>query len=338
MGRPVVSVYLGGGTPSLLQPASVERLLSDIRMLVQLAPDVEITLEANPGTVERGRFAEFAAAGINRLSLGVQSLVDVSLQRLGRIHDARTAQQAAQQATEIFANVNLDLITALPGQSVAAAVEDARRICALGAGHVSMYRLTLEPGTVFFRHPPPQMPDADLAADIEDAAREVIVASGLPRYEISAHAKSGLRSRHNLNYWRFGDYLGIGAGAHAKLTGVTGVRREARHKAPERYMSKALAGAPVAQQWRPAGTELAFEFMLNAFRLCDGWEASMLFERTGIVLSRVARPLQEAQQRGWVTIDNEKIRPTPLGLDFQTDLCALFCDTATPARSAVVAR
>ncbi len=326
-GRKITSVYLGGGTPSLMEPQSVDRLLSDIRMLVQLAPNAEITLEANPGTVEAGRFREFAATGINRLSLGVQSLNDDSLQRLGRVHDADDARRAAQLAVEIFTRVNLDLITALPGQSIAQALEDARQICMFGAEHISMYRLTLEPGTVFFRHPPPQMPNADQAADLEDAAREVVIASGIPRYEISAHAKIGAHSRHNVNYWLFGDYLGIGAGAHSKLTDTSGVRREVRHKAPERYMLKANAGEQIAQVLKPSRTDLIFEFMLNALRLCDGFSSKLFYARTGIALATIAGKLRQAQERDWLVVTNEKIRPTPTGLDFQTDLCSLFMET-----------
>lgn len=332
LARPVGSIYLGGGTPSLLQPATLECLLSDIRMLVRLEQDTEITMEANPGSVEAGRFRDYAAAGVNRLSLGVQSLDDASLQVLGRVHDAAAARAAAELAVAIFPRVNLDLITALPHQDVAAAVADARAVCAFGAEHVSLYRLTLEPGTRFFRQPPPGLPDTDAAADCEDAARAEVVAAGYARYEISAHARAGAASRHNLNYWRYGDYLGIGAGAHAKFTMTDGVWREVRHKAPGRYLEQVTRGAHVAQRHRVTARDLPFEFMLNALRLVDGFAEELFVRRTGLPLATVAGALATAVERGWLERDCGRIRPTLAGLDFQNDLCALFLPDSSPTR------
>ena len=322
--RTVGSVFIGGGTPSLMEPSTIDSLMSDVRMLVRLLPGAEVTMEANPGTLDRGRFAEFAAAGVNRLSLGIQSFNDESLVALGRIHDARQARQAAEVAIECFERVNLDLMFGLPGQDLEQALFDVRQACSLGVGHMSLYQLTLEPGTRFFRTPPAGMPDPELIADMDDDLRDEIAMAGLARYEVSAHARPGDECAHNLNYWRFGDYLGIGAGAHGKLTTALGVRRDVRHKSPRRYMEKAQAGEPVASSEIVGRSELAFEFMLNALRLTGGFEEWMFLQRTGLPLREIERGLEEARSNRWIAQSGDQLRPTAAGIDFNADLCALF--------------
>ena len=330
-GRPVHSIFLGGGTPSLLRPESIARILSDVRMLLTLVPGAEITMEANPGTVDAGRFMEFADAGVNRLSLGVQSFNDPCLQALGRVHDAEQARAAAELAVATFARVNLDLMYAIPGQDVDAAVADVQTACALGVEHLSLYYLMLEPGAEFYRRRPVGLPDEDLAADIDDAVRATAGTAGYERYEASAYSKDGGVCRHNLNYWRFGDYLGIGAGAHAKITSPDGVRREMRHKAPDRYLERTAAGAPVAVRTPITRSDLPFEFMLNALRLVDGFEVDLFEQRTALPLQVVASSLNEAVARGWLEQERGKIRPTATGLDFLVDLCALFLPSSSRA-------
>lgn len=333
LSQPVTSVFIGGGTPSLFSAAGIDKLLSDIRMLVNLVPQAEITLEANPGSVEAARFAEYAAAGVTRLSLGVQSLDDDHLHSLGRIHDAQQARRAAAIATENFANVNLDLMTALPQQDVSSAVADAEQVCALGATHLSLYRLMLEPGSVFFRRPPAGLPDHDLAADCEDAARAVVATAGYARYEISAHSLPQAEALHNLNYWRFGDYLGIGAGAHSKLTTPDGVMRLVRHKAPQRYLEAATTNDFVATSQRVGTAELAFEFMLNALRLVAGFSVELFRQRTGLTFASIEEQIATAVANEWVEANHEKIIPTPRGLDFYNDLCMLFLPSPAPKLS-----
>ncbi len=322
-GRRVVSVFIGGGTPSLFAAAAIDRLLAGIRARVPLAPDAEVTLEANPGTFERERFAGFRAAGVNRLSLGIQSFEPRQLKVLGRIHGADEARAAAKAALAIFGNVNLDLMYALPGQTVAEAEADVAAALAFAPPHLSFYHLTLEPNTLFARHPPP-LPDDDAAADIEDAVHAAVAAAGYRHYETSAFARSGHACRHNLNYWQFGDYLGIGAGAHSKLSLPDRVLRQMRWKQPQKYLDEVARGAPVQDEVAVGKRDIGFEFMLNALRLTDGVAAALFAERTGFALSIVERERAEAVRRGLLDPDPTAIRATALGRRFLNDLQALF--------------
>ena len=322
-GRPVQSVFIGGGTPSLFSAAAIDRLLSAVRARVPLAPDAEITLEANPGTFERAKFAGFFAAGVNRISLGVQSFDDRFLRALGRVHDADEARRAVEAASMIFGNLNLDLMFALPGQLPEDARRDVAAALALAPPHLSFYQLTLEPNTLFHRHPPP-LPDDEIAADIEDLVVGMLGDAGYAHYETSAHAKPGYACRHNLNYWRFGDYLGIGAGAHSKLSFPDRVVRELRFKQPKQYLDKAARGEAVQQSSHVSRRELPFEFMLNALRLTDGVPAALFAERTGLPLSVAAKAIDEATRKGLLEADPMRLQPTPLGRRFLNDLQQLF--------------
>ncbi|MGH8851315.1 MAG: radical SAM family heme chaperone HemW [Casimicrobiaceae bacterium] len=331
-GRRVHSVFFGGGTPSLFSPESIDRILAGVRARVALSPDAEVTLEANPGTFERDRFAGFRAAGINRLSLGVQSFDPRFLQALGRVHDADEARAAAVAAIDIFGNVNLDLMYALPGQTPADAASDLAAALAFSPPHLSFYHLTIEPNTLFHRYPP-KLPDDETSADIEDAIERTLGAAGYVHYETSAHAKAGYECRHNLNYWRFGDYLGIGAGAHSKLSFPDRVVRQVRHKQPQQYLEQTARGDPLLEDRPVERGEIGFEFMLNALRLTDGVPAALFAERTGFPLTLVQKPLDEAERRGLLVRDHERIRPTPLGRRFLNDLQAIFLPPV-PARAA----
>ena len=322
-GRKVNTIFIGGGTPSLFDAPAVDALLSGIRARVPVLPDAEVTLEANPGTFERQRFAGFYAAGVNRLSLGIQSFSAPQLAALGRIHDADEAKRAAESALMIFGNVNLDLMYALPRQTPDEALRDAATAIGFGAPHLSFYQLTLEPNTLFHRYPPP-LPDDEVAADIEDAVLEALDAAGYVHYETSAHAKSGRECRHNVNYWRFGDYLGIGAGAHSKLSFPGRVVRELRWKQPKRYLDGVARGEARQEQVSVVRRDLPFEFMLNALRLTQGVPASLFAERTGLPLSAAAQPIAEAVRRGLLDPDPTLLRPTALGRRFLNDLQALF--------------
>ena len=336
-GRKAGSVFIGGGTPSLFAAASIARLLSEVRARLPILPDAEITLEANPGTFEREKFAGFFAAGVNRLSLGVQSFDDRFLRALGRVHGADEARRAAEAALMIFGNVNLDLMFALPGQSVDDARRDAAAALSFAPPHLSFYHLTLEPNTLFHRHPPP-LPDDDAAADIEDAVLEALAHADYAHYETSAHAKPGFECRHNVNYWRFGDYLGIGAGAHSKLTFPDRVVRELRWKQPAQYLAEVARGAPLQERTNVVRGELPFEFMLNALRLAGGVPAALFAERTGLPLSVAARAIAEATRRGLLDPDPAVLRPTPLGRRFLNDLQSLFLPEAhRPTRAAEAA-
>jgi len=333
-GRKVGTVFIGGGTPSLFAVASIERLLSAVRARLPLAPDAEVALEANPGTFERERFAGFFAAGVNRLSLGVQSFDDRFLRALGRVHGGDEARRAAEAALMIFGNVNLDLMFALPRQTPDDARRDVAAALAFAPPHLSFYHLTLEPNTLFHRHPPP-LPDHEAAADIEDAIVEMLGHARYAHYETSAHAKPGFECRHNVNYWRFGDYLGIGAGAHSKLSFPDRVVRQLRWKQPRRYLEQVARGTPLQEETAVARRELPFEFMLNALRLTQGVPVSLFAERTGLPLSAAAGPIAEAARKGLLEADPTLLKPTPLGRRFLNDLQALFLpDAREPARSA----
>jgi len=322
-GRRVSTVFIGGGTPSLFSAAAIDRLLAAVRARVQLSPDAEITLEANPGTFEREKFAGFYAAGVNRLSLGIQSFDDRYLRALGRIHGAEEARRAAEAALMIFRNVNFDVMFALPEQTPADAAGDVAAALAFAPPHLSFYHLTLEPNTLFHRHPPP-LPDDETAADIEDAMCAALDRAGYVHYETSAHAKPGYECRHNVNYWRFGDYLGIGAGAHSKLSFADRIVRQLRFKQPKQYLERVARGDALQESIEIARRDLPFEFMLNALRLTDGVPAALFAERTGMPLSIAARPVAEATRRGLLDPDPAVLRPTPLGRRFLNDLQSLF--------------
>jgi oxygen-independent coproporphyrinogen-3 oxidase len=324
-GRKVISVFIGGGTPSLLSAASLDALLALLRSRLPLLPDAEITLEANPGTVEAGRFADYAASGVNRISLGIQSFDDPSLQALGRIHDGAAARAAIEIAQRHVERVNLDLMFALPGQTVEACLRDVETALAFGTEHLSVYHLTLEPNTVFAKYPP-QLPDDDVAFQMQDEIEARLAQAGFDHYEVSAYAKPGARSRHNLNYWEFGDYLGIGPGAHGKLSFHDRILREARVRNPESWMTQALEpeAGHVAESRSVPPAELPFEFMLNALRLRDGVVASSFQERTGLNLAVIGKPLGQAVERGLLDPEPTRIRATPLGQRFLNDLQAMF--------------
>lgn len=322
-GRRIVSIFVGGGTPSLLSAAGLDRLLSDVRALLPLEADCEITLEANPGTFEAAKFAAFRAAGVNRLSIGIQSFDDAQLARLGRIHDGAQAIAAVELAQHTFDDFNLDLMYALPEQTLADAQRDVERALSFAPPHLSLYQLTLEPNTVFAKYPP-QLPDEDTVAAIGEWIEARTAEAGYQHYEVSAYARSGHRCRHNLNYWQFGDYLGIGAGAHSKLSFPHRVIRQIRFRQPVSYLQNARHGRFVAESAEVGRADLAFEFMLNALRLSDGFAPTLFTERTGLALSQIERRLDAAESRGLIVRDHRRIAPTPLGRRFLSDLQSLF--------------
>jgi oxygen-independent coproporphyrinogen-3 oxidase len=318
-GRRVVSVFIGGGTPSLFAPESIDSFLAAVRARVPLEPGAEITLEANPGTAEAARFRGYREAGVNRLSLGIQSFDDAKLKALGRIHSAQEARGAIEMAQAVFDNINLDLMYGLPGQTPAQALSDIAQAARWGTTHVSAYQLTIEPNTAFYSKPP-ALPSHDVAADMQLAVEEALGAAGFEHYETSAFARRGRRCRHNLNYWEFGDYLGIGAGAHGKLSFADHVTRHERAKQPREYM----ASAGAVQEKPIAPQELPFEFMLNALRLVQGVPAERFEERTGLPLAAVARKLAAAEEKGLLESDPRRIRPTRRGRLFLNDLLQYF--------------
>ncbi|GIX25682.1 MAG: coproporphyrinogen III oxidase [Caldimonas sp.] len=324
-GRKVHSVFLGGGTPSLFSPEAIDRLLGEVRALLPLEAGCEVTLEANPGTFERERFRGYRQAGVTRLSVGVQSFDDDKLRRLGRVHDRRQALAALEEARACFDTFNLDLMYALPGQTLHELEADLTEALAFAPPHLSVYHLTIEPNTYFAKYPP-AVPDDDLAFEMLDRIIERTAAAGLDRYEVSAYARPGHRCVHNLNYWQFGDYLGIGAGAHSKLSFPHRVVRQVRYREPARYMVAARQGRAVAQEHEVTREQLPFEFMLNALRLKDGFELAQFVQRTGLPLSAIAAGLEEAERRGWVARDWQRVWPTAQGFDFLSDLQALFLE------------
>ena len=322
-GRPVISVFMGGGTPSLFSPDAIDRLISALRARLPLVPGCEITLEANPGTFETHRFQAFRRAGVTRLSIGVQSFNDRLLRAVGRVHDGAQALAAAREAAQAFETFNLDLMYALPGQSLAELQADLQTALDLAPPHLSVYHLTIEPNTWFAKHPP-ALPDDDLAWDMLDAITAATAARGMARYEVSAYARAGHSCTHNLNYWGFGDYLGIGAGAHGKLSFAHRVVRQVRARTPELYMQKALGGHAVVQEHEVARKDLAFEFMLNALRLSEGFAMQDFLDRTGLPPNAIAAGLEQALAQGLVAQDGLRYRPTARGFDFLSDLQALF--------------
>jgi oxygen-independent coproporphyrinogen-3 oxidase len=322
-GRRVSTVFIGGGTPSLFSPDSIDRLLADIRARLPLEPGCEITLEANPGTFERERFRAYRAAGVTRLSVGVQSFDDELLSRIGRVHDGAQARAALAEAREAFETFNLDLMYALPGQSLAQLDADLDAALGFAPPHLSIYHLTIEPNTAF-ANAPPELPDDDAASDMLDLLVGRTAAAGLVRYEVSAFARPGHRSAHNLNYWQFGDYLGIGAGAHGKLSFADRIVRQVRWREPAMYMQRALAGQAVSNETAVTPAQLPFEYMLNALRLAEGFEPARFVERTGQSIAAIDAALREAEQRGLCERHGARWRPTARGFDFLSDLQALF--------------
>jgi putative oxygen-independent coproporphyrinogen III oxidase len=322
-GRTVHSVFIGGGTPSLFSPAAIDRLLGDVRAMLRLEADAEITLEANPGTFEKDRFRAFRDAGVTRLSIGVQSFNDAHLKALGRVHDRSQALAAVEEAAQAFDTFNLDIMYALPGQTLADCEADVRTALTFAPPHISIYHLTLEPNTYFAKYPP-ALPPEDEAWDMLDRITELTGAAGLQRYEVSAYAREGHRCWHNLNYWQFGDYLGIGAGAHSKLSFAHRVARPVRVRDPRLYMERALAGNAVVSADEVTRKALPFEFMLNALRLKDGFTLLQYMERTGLPLSSIAAGLAQAEQKGLIARDATRVWPTERGFDFLSDLQALF--------------
>ena len=326
-GRTVHSVFFGGGTPSLFPPEAIDAFLQQASSRLRFAPEAEITLETNPGTAEHGRFEGYRAAGVNRLSFGIQSFDDGCLQRLGRIHDSREAVVAVELARAAgFDNFNLDLMYALPGQTLAMAQDDIARAIALEPTHVSHYQLTLEPNTVFAARPPRGIPDHDAAWDMQEACQAMLADAGYAQYETSAYARPGRQCAHNLNYWRFGDYLGIGAGAHGKLTlgAEQAILRRWKLKHPTAYLAHAGSDAAIGGDERIGPERRPFDFMLNALRLNEGFALSLFEARTGLPRSAIAARLDAAIERGWLESDGERVVPTEFGRRFANDVIELF--------------
>ena len=322
-GRKIVSIFIGGGTPSLMSAAGLDQLMSDIRSLLPLEPSAEITMEANPGTFEAEKFRSFASSGINRLSIGIQSFNDKHLKALGRIHDADEAWRAITIAKNSFENINLDLMFALPEQTLAESELDVNTALSFEPTHLSLYHLTMEANTVFAKYPP-ELPDDDTSAAMQQMLIEKTTAAGFQNYEISAYAREGRRAKHNLNYWEFGDYLGIGAGAHSKISFPHRVIRQARYKQPDSYMQQASKGNAVSEEAEINREDLGFEFMINALRLSDGFEVRQFSERTGLTLQVVESALNKAEAKGLLYRDYLKIAPTSLGRRFLNDLQQIF--------------
>ncbi len=322
-GRKVYTVFFGGGTPSLLSGESVAEILRNVRMLLPLDLGAEITLEANPGTVEAARFAAYREAGVNRLSMGIQSFNDAHLQALGRIHSADEAKRAIEIAQQNFDNLNLDLMYALPNQTPEQALQDVQTALSFSPQHLSCYHLTLEPNTLFYRNPP-SLPSDDASSEMQQHIEELLAAAGYQHYETSAFALPQRRAKHNLNYWKFGDYLGIGAGAHSKLSFPDKVIRQMRYKQPQAYMQQVGKDAPIQTEHEVSRNELSFEFMMNALRLNEGFDSTLFQERTSLTLLGIQRELAEAERRGLLTRDHQRIAPTKLGQRFLNDLLEIF--------------
>ena len=322
-GRKIKSVFFGGGTPSLFSAESIDEILSAVRMLTPLDYGAEITLEANPGTVDTTYFAGYKQAGVNRISLGIQSFNADYLRALGRIHDDKQAITAAELALKTFERVNLDVMYALPNQSLEHALQDAQLAVSLNPDHLSFYHLTLEPNTPFHRTPP-SLPSDDMSADMQEKIEALLAENGYEHYETSAFCKPKSNARHNLNYWQFGDYLGIGAGAHSKLSYHDKITRETRHKHPKNFMENAENGNAVDNTWVIAQADLGFEFMMNALRLTDGFETRLFQERTGMPLQSISMGLVEASKKNLITQNHASIQPTLLGQRYLNDLLELF--------------
>lgn len=322
-GRKIHTIFIGGGTPSLLSAAGLDRLLSDIRTLLPMDSDIEITMEANPGTFEAEKFKSYRASGINRLSIGIQSFNSSHLEKLGRIHDGDQALRAVEIAQTHFDNFNLDLMYALPSQSVEEARIDIQRAIDAAPPHLSLYHLTLEPNTLFAKYPP-QVPDDDQSADMQDMIAQLTADAGYGHYEVSAYAQPGRQAKHNLNYWQFGDYLGIGAGAHSKLSFPHRIVRQMRYKHPQTYLDKIQAGSAVQEEAEIERSALGFEFMLNAMRLTEGVPVNLFAERTGLTVNAIRKSLDEAEHKQLLYRDHQVMRPTALGRRFLNDLQEIF--------------
>ncbi|MES2932337.1 MAG: radical SAM family heme chaperone HemW [Pseudomonadota bacterium] len=322
-GRKIYTIFIGGGTPSLMSAKGLDRLLSDVRTLLPLDGAAEITMEANPGTFEAEKFKSYRASGINRLSIGVQSFNGQHLQALGRIHDDHEARRAVEIAQNNFDNFNLDLMYALPSQTLAQAQQDLATALSFAPPHLSLYHLTLEPNTYFAKFPP-TVPDDDASAEMQDMIAELTQTAGYGQYEVSAYAHAGRQARHNLNYWQFGDYLGIGAGAHSKISFPHRVIRQMRFKQPKAYLAQARLGNVIQEEAEIGRDDLGFEFMLNALRLTGGVDVNLFSERTGLALSAIEKSLDQAETKGLLYRDHKLIKPTPLGQRFLNDLQQMF--------------
>jgi oxygen-independent coproporphyrinogen-3 oxidase len=325
-GRSIQSIFMGGGTPSLFSPESIDYLLSQLRAQLNFSPTIEVTLEANPGTAEQGKFSEFNAAGINRLSIGIQSFDDEQLQKLGRIHNRREAFRAAEMAHAAgFDQLNLDLMFGLPKQNTAAALSDLQNAIDLEPGHLSHYQLTIEPNTLFHHQPPP-VPDDDLLFEMQQQCQTLLTERGYTQYEVSAYAKPGHRCQHNLNYWQFGDYLGLGAGAHSKLSQGQPLRitRQWRIRHPQDYLDKVGNGQHLGGQQVLSESDLQLEFMMNALRLVDGFDKTLFSERTGLSLETIETPLAKAIEAGLLNEDQQHFWPGQQGLQYLNELLQYF--------------
>ncbi len=323
--RPIETLFIGGGTPSLMSAESVERLLEAVSRTLGFAPNAEITLEANPGTVEASRFAAYRAAGVNRISLGIQSLSDEQLRVLGRIHTAQEARAAIDVAMRHFDRVNLDLMFGLPNETLAELSDTLTAVTAFGVAHLSLYQLTIEEGTAFAKRLPAGLPDVDTLADMTDLVQARLAEAGYQHYEVSGYARRGMLCRHNLNYWTYGDYLAIGAGAHAKLSNAQGVLRIRNIAAPKRYLEAVQRSGSGAEEEHWVGeTERPFEFMLNALRLVDGVEAALFESRTGLALSTISPVLERLRAEGLLVNDPSRIATTERGLRFLSDVQEAF--------------
>jgi oxygen-independent coproporphyrinogen-3 oxidase len=322
-GRKIKSVFFGGGTPSLFSAESIDRILNHVRMLTPLEFDAEVTLEANPGTVDAANFVGYKQAGVNRLSLGIQSFNGDFLKALGRIHDGEQAFAAIELALNTFKQVNCDIMYGLPNQTLKDAMQDAQTAVLLSPAHLSFYHLTLEPNTPFYRTPP-NLPDDDTSSDMQVEIEALLAQNGYEHYETSAFAKKGKQAKHNVNYWQFGDYLGIGAGAHSKLSYHDKITRETRAKHPKAYMEQALQGKALEREWIIPLDELGFEFMMNALRLVDGVPIELFHQRTGLNIHTLEVAIRSAQNKGLLLIENDKIQPTLLGQRFLNELLELF--------------
>lgn len=322
-GRKIKSVFFGGGTPSLFSAEAIDRILSNVRMLTPLELDAEVTLEANPGTVDAANFIGYKQAGVNRLSLGIQSFNSDYLKALGRIHDSEQAFSAVELALNTFEQVNCDIMYGLPKQTLADAMRDAEIAVKLSPAHLSFYHLTLEPNTPFYRTPP-SLPDDETSSDMQLEIEALLAQNGYEHYETSAFAKKGKQAKHNLNYWQFGDYLGIGAGAHSKLSYHDKITREVRPKHPKAYMQQALAGKAVEREWLISQDELGFEFMMNALRLIDGVPVDLFQQRTGLNINKLETAIKKAKSKGLLLLENGNMQPTLLGQRFLNELLELF--------------
>jgi len=324
-GRHVHTVFIGGGTPSLLSASAVDRLMAMLRTHFSMWPDAEVTLEANPGAAEAGRFKSYAESGINRISLGIQTFNDVQLKTLGRVHDGNQARQAIDMALSAVNRVNLDLMFALPGQTLEACMGDAREALSFGTEHLSIYQLTLEPNTVFAKFPP-ELPDEDIAVLMEEGIESLLAAHHFERYEVSAFARLGARARHNVNYWKFGDYLGLGPGAHGKVTFPNRIQREIRLRNPESWMQASLLrnGSHISETRIVERSDFPFEFMLNALRLKEGVDLELFFERTGFSYSDISSKLTLARQKKLLTEDPSRLQATEAGWRFLNELQTIF--------------